>query len=312
MPSKRRLDKTRKYSSAVFKEITGITFLSRGISANFRAISGGVDWLKKSSEELANQKEHYQQAGDPVETYPTVSRQIFLINAVLSFFLMMTALLTATIVSVMFLFDAELRGLLSFFASSPMVLYSSILVAIGGLAYVCMNAYASLNHIKILIRSTKVPYEYSDQLRGATTLILSIAAIHAALITGFQITPADDWITKLTLGIIAALFSIGTYKNLRYIYSPNTSAKLQKNLLISLVNTLILAKESRPLGAGNFGQPPLVQAFIVVAITVFSFITKNDSLIALFSTLVSITALAILGASMMIVWGLEDDRPTSD
>ncbi|MDO3386161.1 hypothetical protein QWI17_09965, partial [Gilvimarinus sp. SDUM040013] len=113
-----------------------------------------------------------------------------------------SGLFTTAIVSTFLLIDSESRNFLSAIASSNLILYSSILVAVGGIAYISLNAYMSYSHIKILIRSTKIPFEYANQLRAATTLLLSIIATHSVLITGFQLFPATDWEIKLPLGIM--------------------------------------------------------------------------------------------------------------
>lgn len=300
-------NKIKNGSVAVGSEISGVTFLKRGITSNLRAVSKGGDFLKHSFSSFRQSQSYSEESLVKIGALDIVERQIKQANSLLTFCLSLSVFMTGLIVFLSMNSGVITSYITEAFEGKHITYGFGIIVGLLGCAYIIIYGYVALLDFRKISSITAAPKELSAQYRSSFNAIVLIYLLQSLASTIMQSAP-DLSIIRTVAGIFAITLSISLFNSARFIFNPSRPPVSNINILSVILKSLLGFSTSRYKGKLELDHGSVSLIICVMGlITAMNFISKEASVISMFSLFSTALGLGVILAMYIHGWRLKND-----
>ncbi|WP_286241263.1 hypothetical protein [Neptuniibacter halophilus] len=303
-PEQEKPKKRFKSARMVGSEVSGFTFIKRGIAAHVRAGQQGYAVLKTGAANVIALSKEQPMA--EVSDISLVERQIKQANSLYSTIVWFGAVFLS-LITVFFTYGPIAAVLSTSLEDMPTINIFSMSIGFLAIIYFLMNGYLSLRDFRLISRITPAPSGLTAQYRATYTPIATTIILMNACAIIMQLAPGLSY-ERAAAGLFTVLTTIGVIQSVKNSYNPTKQATKGYSITAIITRTLTGRSITRyPAVAGDQATHPTVVLITTVIFTGVNLCTKESSLLSLFNLFGVLIGLAALVAMSIHAWGLDRD-----
>lgn len=296
-----------KTAATVGSEISGITFIKRGLSANYRAITGGGSFLKRTFFSFKNAQKRNADEYISMNEIPLLVRQIMQANSLFTICLGLVALFVGFISLFSMSTGSLVNAFKTAFTQDWFAQPFAILLGAMAFLYLAGFTYTTFRDFKALSATTPAPSALSDQYHASFNVVMLIFLLHSCSSIVLQTAP-DLSSLRTIAGIATFTLSISLFLTCRRVFDPSMKAVDPSSLLLCSFKSLLgFGVQRFNKSKSYYRSAPIFLMSLTLVIALSNFALKESSIVSIISLLVSILGLATLFAMFIHIWYLKHD-----
>jgi hypothetical protein len=302
--SNSKLKKTGKAVIAVGGEISGFTFLKRGISSHVNIGRESKQFVTDTFNETKSQMKVPKV--ESLNNIPRVQRQIKQANALYSACLSFLSLFVVLIVIINSLFVLKFDFISLFIEDNKFLYLSSLAVGFSAFIFVLFSGLISYKDFIKITRSTTAPYDLSMEYRSSLLSLCSIFVLQNSISTLMQTAPDLSYI-KAIAGFFTITLSISLFYSARKTYDPRYLSQSPINLLPLCLTSFFGRNIGRFYTQNMIPKSPIFLLSISFFSLFINILTKDIGAVSIISLFISIIGFGAIIAMTIHGWFLKND-----
>lgn len=294
-------------ASNVAAEISGFTFIKRGLSANYRAVKGGGQHLKSTFQAFFKAQKNSAKTLVLIESLPLVERQVKQANSLLTVCICFFSIICGLIVFFSMKAGLIIGTLTSAFDGDFFTEGLSVVIGIMAVLYMALYGFSAWKDFRSLTAVTNAPTQLAQQYKSSFNIISVIFLIHTTVCIFLQHT-GDVSILRTITGISVLLLTISLFNSARHIFNPVNAPIENNNILTASLKAILgmASHRSTEVSTDAHGSIAVI-LFISIPLTMINLLSKEASLIGFISLFATVMGLGVMSAMYIHGWLLEND-----